>query len=874
MVGFILKEYQRHTLDTLRAYFDDCVRFGEADTAYFRTTRAVFDVGLTPNPVAALPGLPYVCLRVPTGGGKTLIASHSVGTALKHLLRTDRAVVLWLAPSNIIRDQTLKALRDRSHPYRQALEDAAGAVTILDVAEALYVQPATLAESTTVIVATMQAFRVEETEGRRVYDTAGALMAHFSAAPAAALAGVEKREDGSFANSLANLLRIHRPIVIVDEAHNARTGLSFDVLARFNPACIVEFTATPDTRSANRSNVLYSVSAAKLKAEDMIKLPIVLQTRGNWKDVVGDAIARLRQLETAAKAEQMVTGEYIRPIMLLQAQANVQDRPNITIDLLERCLLEDHRIPAEQIRRATGTDRGLEGVDLFDPACPVRYIITIQALREGWDCPFAYVLCTVAESTSPTAVEQILGRVLRLPRAKRKQNADLNKSYAFSASENFFTVANALRDALVQSHGFERQEAADLITPPQPGQLSLGPLFSAVGSVAVSEPPRLSALPADIAAKVLYHPDNGTLVFAAPVSDAERLVLRECFTTEADRAAVDDLYGRTSLALTQAGKSPAERGERFAVPRLAVDQGQFLEAFEDTHFLDHPWSLTMCQASLTESEFPTAPERVELGEINVTDSGHVQARFVDDLQAQMRLLDAERDWTVSDLVFWLDRTITHPDITATESGTFLTNLVTYLLRGRNLDLGQLLHDRYRLRSAAAAKIDEYRRRAHKNAYQAMLMPNSAMPLVVSPRIVFEFPREDYPYSTRYEGSYVFRKHYYTVVGDLKDQGEEFECAQLIDSLPEVKFWVRNLERRERHSFWLQTSTDRFYPDFVCLLHDGRYLVVEAKGEHLWSNDDSVEKRNLGDLWEKRSGGTCLFVMPRGKDWAAIRAKVV
>ena len=114
-------------------------------------------------------------------------------------------------------------------------------------------------------------------------------------------------------------------------------------------------------------------------------------------------------------------------------------------------------------------------------------------------------------------------------------------------------------------------------------------------------------------------------------------------------------------------------------------------------------------------------------------------------------------------------------------------------------------------------------------------------------------------------------NYYPRVGDLQAYGEEFECAQYIDQLPEVKYWVRNIEQRAQHSFWLQTSTDKFYPDFVCLLNDGRVLVVEYKGADRWSNDDSKEKRNLGELWAERSGGSCLFVMAKGKDWSAIEA---
>lgn len=64
------------------------------------------------------------------------------------------------------------------------------------------------------------------------------------------------------------------------------------------------------------------------------------------------------------------------------------------------------------------------------------------------------------------------------------------------------------------------------------------------------------------------------------------------------------------------------------------------------------------------------------------------------------------------------------------------------------------------------------------------------------------------------------------------QLEEFQCAQYLDGLPEVEFWFRNLSKKAS-SFRLQTSTDWFYPDFVCKLTDGRILVVEYKGEHLW-----------------------------------------
>lgn len=120
--------------------------------------------------------------------------------------------------------------------------------------------------------------------------------------------------------------------------------------------------------------------------------------------------------------------------------------------------------------------------------------------------------------------------------------------------------------------------------------------------------------------------------------------------------------------------------------------------------------------------------------------------------------------------------------------------------------------------------------------------------------------------------YQFQKQFFPVVGELKSEGEEFDCAFFLDQLDEVNWWVCNV-RNPRTAFWLQTPTDRFYPDFVAMLKDGRRLVVESKGEDRWSNDDSKEKRNIGELWANASDGHCLFVMPKGSDRNAMRRKV-
>ena len=227
----------------------------------------------------------YFCLRVPTGGGKTLIASHAVGTIAKHLGHQDRPLCLWVTPSTTVRDQTLKGLRDRQHPYREALQAGLGgeALEVLTLEEALAANRAMVSSAAVIVVTTIQSYRIDEEANRKVYQDNGYLMDHFSGLPSWVREQLAEPESGRVALSLANVMKLRAPVVIMDEAHNARTRISFDSLARFGPLAVLELTATPQqdhdpTREKYASNVLHAVSALQLKREDD-KVPVELESR-------------------------------------------------------------------------------------------------------------------------------------------------------------------------------------------------------------------------------------------------------------------------------------------------------------------------------------------------------------------------------------------------------------------------------------------------------------------------------------------------------------------------------------------------------------------------------------------------------------------
>ena len=889
-----LKPYQERVLDSLRDFFRECARDRRPEGAFqavqFNNGSSSPVPYIPVNAAGLSPGMPYVCLRVPTGGGKTLLACYTAGLAMDKLMRAERAVVLWLVPSNTILDQTADALRDARHPYRRALELACGAVEVVTIEEALRLSRATVEGRTVVIVATIQAFRVEDTTGRKVYDQNGAFAEHLLNVPAGRLAELLPGADGKPKPSLVNMLRLRRPIVIVDEAHNARTDLSFSTLGSVLPSCIIEFTATP-ARQGTPSNVLHHVSAAELKAADMVKLPLRVITRhpSQRDQLLAEAITLRADLEKLAAAEAQKTGEYLRPILLLQAERVDGCEP------LRDRLLSDFGIAKDNVKISVGVLDELKSVtDIASPKCAVRVIITVQKLREGWDCPFAYVLCSLRETRSATAIEQIVGRILRLPGAQAKQHPDLNCAYAFSVSDSLHEVLNELREAL-ESNGFTAAEAERIIIPVPQGTMPLG---LQAQTVRVS-PDEIDAGAAQIqaaalAGKARIDTAKGEITVIVPLDTDETAQLASCVKTPEAKAKVEAIVEsvrEAEKAFGGSGKprmpSPYELQIDFVVPLLCVRESGELIEFESTFLLEHPWKLSEKDAALSQFYDPLARPTAEAGYLDVGAKGEVQTRvalepkeadFVGTLHQHVLALGDAGDWTLESLVAWLDRHIDHQDIPAGESAEFLRKVIRGLTARHGItDLSLLALDRFRLRNEIEARIRQHRDSERKTAFRQFLLPDSA--LAVSAERAINFRTMIYEPSWLYEGGFQFNKHYFPKPGELREktpsgeQTEEFKCAQFLDRRPEVKFWLRNLVRKPS-SFRLQTSTDWFYPDFLCQLADGRVMAVEYKGKDRYTAEDAEEKRTVGAVWASRSDGRCLFVMPTDGDFSVIVRAII
>ncbi len=877
---FALKGYQQRAMETLATFLSQAKQSGNVEQAY-ADSLAAQQLPAIPYRDFQFGDVPYVCIRIPTGGGKTVLASHSIVTAGSDYLEVDFPVVLWLVPSTTIRLQTVEALKKNGHPYREKLDQAFNhQVLILDVDEVFNIRPQDIGTKTIVVVSTRQNLTVNDTSGRKVYAYHENFEPHFAkvgkdhprfnqleTVTEADLKenGLTARELGKVKYSFANLLALHNPLVIIDEAHNARTKLTFDTLRRIHPAAIIEFTATPNESLDNGSNILFNVSAAELKAEEMIKLPIMLaEEPQGWKQAVGDAVANRNRLAIEAQKDT----DYIRPIALLQAEAR---NGTVTVDVLKNYLLDDLKIEPEKIAVVTGNQRELDNIDLFSQDCPIEYIITIEALKEGWDCPFAYVFCSVKQVSSSKDAEQLLGRVLRMPYARRRVIEDLNRAYAHLATTSFAKAATELKDKLI-TMGFEELDIAeyvrqyrnddnqdDLFDVGVNSQPTINKPLEVVVEVATM--PELEQLSDDERAQLTATTtDEGTVVVKVrgEVSDNLKKVIVKSAGKPANKKSIEqDL--RIHNARIEVLRSPAERSESFgSLPQLcAVIQGE-LELVEPETLLDvNEWNLLDNAAKLPSFK---AIESSNLWEIDL--DGNKVTYGVAEPTDRYNLNDSWLDVTETDLVRWLDRELRQADVPQSALIKFINLIVSDLLSRPELTLTALVRNKFPLARAIRDLINKYRKKAQKDGYQQALFSTEAK-LEASVDFIYQFSPTHYPAkSPFYSGSYKFQKHYYgnNRIEDMKAKGEEFECARAIDSLPQVKHWIRNLVRRDHGSFWLPLAHNKFYPDFIVELNDGRMLVIEYKGDAYATNDDSKEKNLIGELWAKHGGDNALFLM--------------
>ena len=882
-----LKNFQREALDVIARYCAG-IRQGLARENP-RPERLAYEA-ITERDYYTPPGfegVPYVCIRIPTGGGKTLLAAHAVGTIGDKLLGTDRPVCLWIAPSTTIRDQTLRGLQKQHHPLRLALQDSlASDVEVLTLEDALLRPRAIQSRAALVIVTTIQSYRIDEetTAPRKIYEDNGYLQVDFHDVPEWARSRLAHDDNGLVNLSLANAILLRRPIVVMDEAHNARTPVSFASLARFAPSFVLELTATPEqlhepnnaSKPRFASNVLHACNALELKNEGMIKLPVDLESREDWLEVLAATVQRRNELETVADRATEDPGlPFLRPIALIQAQPKHKTKETHTVEAVKDALITRLEVPEHEIRICTGSLDEIGDTDLMAGDCPIRYIITVDKLREGWDCPLAHVLGSIGNASTPTAVEQLIGRILRMPNANPTRVPALDRAYAFVLSKNVVQTAMELRDRMVQKCGFDERSAEEALRVcARQAQRGLG-----FGRIHVSCPLEPEKLPPEIASKVRYDAEQGTIVVDGSLNQSEAQALRDSVDDADDKQAIEDFW-QQERPLGIAPKSLDSFAKPFFVPRLAVDVGGRLTLFEPVELETFAWDLDACDPVLSEHEFSSDIRVGSAATIDVRGDEAGRAGLVTEATGDVRLKQLELigegdDWAQRELVLWLDRALHQDDsfmgLPLSESQPWINRVVESLVTDRRIELPMIVRRRHRLADVIRVKASDHGRKQTRKATN-QLLDTRPQAVTTSAEFCARIEEQDYAPSQLEPDTHIFKKHAFDLIGSTQNK-EERLCGIEIDRHENVERWIRNPSYASQGGFSLPKSPGRFFPDFIVELKSGKTVIVEYKNSTLAADPEEQHKRAVGELWAERSDGQCRFAYVIDRDWASLAAKL-
>lgn len=373
-----LKPYQQQVIDDLSFFLEKVQEAKDVREAFHlfwtehpRTPVHPFP-GMAVEPYKNnVPGVPHICIKVPTAGGKTFIACNALKPIYEAFNYDRPKVVVWLVPSITILDQTIKNLRDPFHPYRQKINTHfSNRVEVFDKSSLLQgssFNVTSVEEQLSIMVLSFDSLRARNKEDRKVFQENSNLL------PFENLVGRDVEI------TLGAVIKSLNPVVVVDESHNAESDLSVGMLRELNPSFILDLTATP----RKNSNIISFVDALELKKENMVKLPVIVYNHQDKTEVINSALQLQKRLEAQAKQEEKGGGRYIRPIVLFQVQPKSgkdflnEEEEKTNVQKLKGKLIE-LKIPEEQIKIKTATINEIRSEELMNRDNHVRYIITIQ----------------------------------------------------------------------------------------------------------------------------------------------------------------------------------------------------------------------------------------------------------------------------------------------------------------------------------------------------------------------------------------------------------------------------------------------------------------------------------------------------------------
>jgi type III restriction enzyme len=864
-----LKDYQQRVIDNLAEYLAELEAnpdMAKAFKAYWNE-KGVIGMDAYKNNVL---GVPHVCAKVPTAGGKTFIAVNALKTIfdaleISHPKRSK--LVIWLVPSLTILEQTVRNLDNPDHPYRQRLNGLFNnRVAVYEKRDLLMgagFSADTVTAQLSIIVMSFDSLRAKNKEDRKIFQDNGYLASFMSGDTDQSYSLLPEYDP----SSLINVIRQLKPIVIVDESHNAETALSVEMLVNLNPHFILDLTATP----RNNSNIISYVDAMALKKQHMVKLPVIVANRPSCGEAIESALILRRQLEKIAIEEEAKGGKYIRPIVLFQAQPRTGE-DKTTYEKTKEKLIESG-IPADQIKIKTADINELKGIDLMSRDCPVRYIITVNALKEGWDCPFAYILASLADKSSAVDVEQILGRILRMPHVQQHGHDLLNLSYVFTASNLFMDTLQSVVKALNRA-GFSDKDYRDLTQQPEEQKNQNQPenddLFGSYFDQADQslnqtsvEPGTTDGTDLDVINK------NWSAITTVEIDDPNEVLSNDTFVEQITQQAIvqnKDYEAKAGEAINVGIPAALEdkmnkhkikdifRDQALALklPQffIHVETGGWIEDADSIQLFERDlllkdFKLSQADATISFEDVETEMYRVDLEQIG--DENYKAIPFKIGVNERKKfnslILSGNRESQIMNLTARLTSLIGNMyPITDQEVKKYIGRITESFSDNQIRDcLERDVSYVRKIKQKITTLADAH---AHKEFIDLLdidkipVQPSFSFPEIITPSAnAPALPKS--LYGTEASMGYFESR----VINDIAN-------------LENIQWWHRNLSRGK--GFRINGFLNH-YPDFIVRTKAGKIIIVETKGDDR-DNSDSELKLKLGKLWEAKSGSEFKYMM--------------
>lgn len=810
-----------------------------------------------------IPSATHIAIKVPTAGGKTFIACNALQSINKHFNQGNSKAVVWLVPWSNLLQQTYDNLSNPSHPYREKLNTLFnGRVEVYEkegLLQGANFNPSSVTEQLNIFVFNFSSLRINsrKKDDRKIYQPNGSYESFRESIidPNILLPDTDD-------TALINVIRSLNPVVIVDESHNAESDLSVEMLNNLNPSLVLDLTATPKSNS----NIISFVNAIELKKENMVKLPVVVYNHHKKEEVISSALHLQRQLELHAIEEEKLTGKYIRPIILFQAQSNIKGKNNTTFQNIKDKLVK-LRIPEEQIKiKVSGIDE-LKGVDLMAKDCPVRYIITINALKEGWDCPNAYILASLADKSSPVEVEQILGRVLRQPYVTKHKNQLLNLSFVLTASAKFNETLDNIVEGLQES-GFSRDDYYAEEAPEETisdNEILQKDLF---GEKASDEPKSDDDFEVE---SIEFDPDEKVTLETIQVNQPKvvaHITTRaedegKAFEMQIANTAVDD---DTALFSQVMGKKPKTYKvvEKYRDIHGSIKLPQFFIKQEHNAVVENvlfeeaaSYEKLLSPVELIDKEFnlPNQDSNIKFNEIaadiyTVDFSTDKNTAVVDKISTRAKsilldnILAKPKDSQVRDVTHHVVARL--GDMYPIPQEDLLKYVSRIFEDLSSEQIREVITNDFSYSQKIKAHIKNLTNNYSKEKFKIRL---ASKQIFVNPN--YELPETITPIRT----STAIAKSLYEVEANMNNY--ERDMITELQSKPNVVFWHRNLERGK--GFYLNGFNLNHYPDFIIYTKGGNIIILETKGDDR-DNDDSRDKNRLGKVWAEKAGENYSYFM--------------